>query len=124
MGDHRVNLNLAIHIPVYNFRDIRAPSCPAKGRAAPGTTGHQLKGAGADLFASPRHTDNNGFAPAFMGAFQCDTHHICIADTFKAVICPAAGQLNQMGGQIARYFRWIDKVGHAKAGSPALLVII
>ena len=32
-----------------------------------------------------------------MGAFQCDTHHICIADTFKAVICPATGQLNQMG---------------------------
>ena len=61
MGDHRVNLNLAIHIPVYNFRHIGAPSCPAKGRTAPGTAGHQLKRASADLFASPRHTNYNGF---------------------------------------------------------------
>ena len=104
MGDHRVNLNLAIHIPVYNFRHInRYPSCPAKGRTAPETAGHQLKkGGNGSLFPAPATPIMMDF-PAFMGAFQCDMHHICIADTFKAVICPAAtGQLNQMGSQVAR----------------------
>src|SRR3954447_9600967 len=44
MGDHRVDLDLTLHIPVDNFRYVGAPARTAEGRPLPNAAGNQLEG--------------------------------------------------------------------------------
>ena len=46
VGDHRVNLNLAVHVPIDYARNIGAALGAAKRCAAPHATGDQLERAG------------------------------------------------------------------------------
>src|SRR5262249_44828684 len=49
MRDHRVDFDLALHVPVDDFRHVGAPARAAKGRALPDAPGDQLEWAGCDL---------------------------------------------------------------------------
>ena len=44
--DHWVDLDLAVHIPVDNFRDVGSPRSAAKSRTTPRAAGDKLEGAG------------------------------------------------------------------------------
>ena len=46
VGDHRIDLDLAIHIPVDNLWHISAAARPAKGGTTPAATGDKLERAG------------------------------------------------------------------------------
>ena len=53
--NHRVDLDLAVHIPINNLGYIGTPACTAKGSATPASTCHQLERACRNLL--PRAGD-------------------------------------------------------------------
>ena len=61
VGDHGVNLNFAVHVPIDNLWHIRAPTGAAKSRAAPDSARNQLERTGADFSSSRRHPNNHAF---------------------------------------------------------------
>jgi hypothetical protein len=56
--DHRIDLDLALHVPVDDFRHVGAAARAAEGRALPDAPGHQLEWAGRDLRAGRRDAAN------------------------------------------------------------------
>jgi hypothetical protein len=60
VGDHRVDLDLAVHVPVDDLRHVGAAARAAEGGAHPGAAGDQLERAGGDFLAgaaTPMTTD-------------------------------------------------------------------
>src|SRR6478736_8216790 len=51
MRDHRVDLDLALHVPVDDFRHVTAPARAAKGGALPHPPGDELERTGRNLSA-------------------------------------------------------------------------
>src|SRR3546814_4469896 len=66
MGDHRVDLDLAVHVPVDDLGYVGAALRPAESRAAPVAPGDKLERAGADLLARLGHADDDAGAPTAM----------------------------------------------------------
>ena len=114
MGDHRVYFDLAVHIPIDNFRHICPPGRAAKRRTAPHPARDQLERPRADLGTRRRHPDDDAFAPALMGRLKGCAHHRHISRGVKGVICAPTGQFDKMGNQIALYFGSIDENSPAK----------
>ena len=83
VGNHWVDIDFAIHIPIDNFWHICSATRTAKGRATPASSGHQLKRAGADFLTSASNANDDRFTPSFMRTFKRLTHNLDIADTFK-----------------------------------------
>ena len=114
MGDHRVYFDLAVHIPIHNFRHIRPPGRPPN--AVPRHTRPVTSWNGRVLISAPA-----GATPMMMLSPQplwAASRAVRITDTFargvKGVICAPTGQFDKMGNQIALYLGWVDKIGHAK----------
>src|SRR6185295_17967805 len=57
MGDHRVDCDLARHVPVDDLRHVGAALGAAEGGAAPVAARNELERAGGDLLASFRDAD-------------------------------------------------------------------
>src|SRR3546814_5559405 len=70
MGDQIIDIKLAVHIPIDDFRHIGATARAAKGRSLPLPPRKQLERPRGDFGARFGHADNNPLAPAFMAAFQ------------------------------------------------------
>src|SRR5438105_127803 len=66
MGDHRIDLDLAVHVPVDDFGNVGASACATERRAFPDAAGHQLERPGGDFLAGLRDPDDDGYAPAAM----------------------------------------------------------
>ena len=64
MGDQVVDVDLALHIPVYNFGHIGAAPCTTKGRAFPLAASDQLKRAGRDFRTRLSHANDDAAAGA------------------------------------------------------------
>src|SRR5262249_883546 len=64
MGDHRIDLNLSVHVPVDDLRYIGAAARAAECGALPDSAGHQLEGTGGDFPAGLRDADDDGNSPA------------------------------------------------------------
>src|SRR3954451_22759097 len=62
--DETVDVDLAVHVPVDDFRHIGATASATKGRPFPDTPGHELKRARRDLAAGARDADDDAHAPA------------------------------------------------------------
>jgi hypothetical protein len=75
VGDHRVDLDLAVHVPVDDLRHVGAAARAAEGGAAPGPAGDQLERPGGDFLRRPGNADDDRFAPALVRAFQRRAHH-------------------------------------------------
>lgn len=120
VGNHRVDGNLPVHIPIDDLGHICAPFRAAKRRPAPVAARHQLERAGGDFLAGFGHADDDPGAPALVAAFQRLAHDIGIAGAIKAVIRPAIEQFDQMRDDICGVL-WVDEVGHAELLAPILL---
>ncbi len=124
MSDHRVDLDLAIHVPVDNLRHIGAAARAAKGRALPHAPRHQLERTGGDFLTGLGHADDDAFAPAAMAGFQRLAHHSRVAGAVESIVRAAIGQGHQMGDDIALDLFRIDEVGHTEAFTPFPLVVV
>src|SRR5690349_10439480 len=64
VGDHRVDLDLTVHVPVHDPGDIGPPFRAAESGAAPVAAGNELERPGRNLFARLSHADDDRGAPA------------------------------------------------------------
>src|SRR5690606_19512011 len=122
VGDHRVDLDLAVHVPVDDLRGVGAAAGPAEGRAAPDPAGDQLERAGGDLLAGLGHADDDALAPAAMAGFQRLAHDRDVAGGVEGIVGAAVGQGDQMRDDVALDGLRVDEVGHAEAATPGLAV--
>src|SRR5665213_1751946 len=86
VGDEVVDVDLAVHIPVDDFRDIGAAARAAEGGAAPDAAGDEMERARGDFMTGRRDADDDRFAPAAVAAFERLPHDVHIADAFKGEI--------------------------------------
>src|SRR5512134_2629349 len=70
VGDQIVDVNLPLHVPVDDLRDVPPAARAAEGGAPPGAAGDQLERPGRDLLAGAGDADDDALAPALMAAFQ------------------------------------------------------
>src|SRR5262252_8659983 len=128
--DHRIDLDLALHVPVDDFRHVGAPARAAEGRALPDTPGDQLERTRRDLRAGRRDTDDDGLAPAAMAGFERLTHDGDVAGAVEGIVGAAdlvgaaLGHVDEVRDQIATNLFRIDEVGHAEALAPLLLGVV
>uniref|UniRef100_A0A0N5A603 LigA n=1 Tax=Parastrongyloides trichosuri TaxID=131310 RepID=A0A0N5A603_PARTI len=123
VGDQLIDIDLAIHVPVNDFRHIGAAARTAECCAFPDTAGDQLERTGGDFLASFGHADDDALAPAAVTGFQRLTHDHGVAGAVEGVVGAAVGKLDQMGHHVRHVLR-IDEVGHAEATAPLFLVAV
>src|SRR5262245_11531673 len=63
VGDHRIDLDFSVHVPVDDLRNVGAAFRPAESGAAPDAAGHKLEWTSGDFLAGLRHADDDAFAP-------------------------------------------------------------
>src|SRR5215472_10611866 len=112
VSDQIVDVDAAVHIPVDDLRHVGAAARAAEGGALPDAAGDELERPGRDLLAGAGDADDDADPPAAMAAFQRLAHRRDIADAFEAVIGAAAGQLDEIGHEVARDLARVDKMGH------------
>src|SRR4029077_1450759 len=66
VSDHRVDLDLSLHVPVDDFRHVGAAARPAECRSFPNPAGDQLERSGRNFCAGRRNADDDGLAPVAM----------------------------------------------------------
>src|SRR3546814_19828971 len=75
MGDHRIDLDLAVHVPVDDPGNVGAALSAAKGCPLPDAAGDELERAGADFLPRFGHADDGSFPPAARTTFESGAHH-------------------------------------------------
>src|SRR6266481_5097793 len=70
MGDHRIDLDLSVHVPVNDLRHIGAATRAAERGAFPHAAGHKLERPGRDFLSGFRHPDYHGDSPAAMARLK------------------------------------------------------
>src|SRR6202012_707635 len=75
VGDHRIDLDLAVHVPVDDFRHVGAAARAAERRTLPDPAGDELERPGGDLLAGFRNAHPHRNAPAAVTGFQRLPHH-------------------------------------------------
>ena len=59
VGDQVIDIDLAVHVPVYDFGDIGTTTGAAEGTAAPYAAGDQLEGTSGNFLPGTGYTDNH-----------------------------------------------------------------
>src|SRR6185295_12625925 len=80
MRDEVVDVDLAVHVPVDDLRNVGAAARPAERRAFPDSPGDELERARANLLPRSSDADDDRDAPAAMAAFERLAHHVDVAD--------------------------------------------
>src|ERR1700759_1150260 len=81
MRDHRVDLDLALHVPVDNFRHVGAAPRAAERGPLPRPARNELKRARRNLGAGGRNPDDDRLSPTAMTGFQRLSHDSDVAGT-------------------------------------------
>ena len=70
MGDEIVDVDLAVHIPVDDFRHIGAPARAAERRTFPDAAGDELERPRRDFLTRGGDADDDACPPAAVAAFE------------------------------------------------------
>src|SRR4051812_19912671 len=124
MGDHWIDLDLSVHVPVYDLRHVGAAARAAESSAFPYPAGHELERPGCNFLSGFGDADDDGNAPAAMAAFQRLAHHGGIAGAVERVVRAAVGEPNEVLHDVAGDLLGIDEMGHAELAAPFLLGIV
>src|SRR5579863_5143545 len=89
--DQRIDRNLTVHIPVDDFRNVRAPPRTTERRALPYSTCHELERPSLYLLPCPGDTNDNRNSPAAMSTFERLTHQLHITHTLETIVGAAIG---------------------------------
>src|SRR5256885_8741041 len=112
--DQVVDVDLALHVPVDDFRHV-APALGAAERGAlPYAAGDELERARLDFLTRARDADDHRHAPALVAALQRLAHHVDVADALEAVVGAALGQVHQVRDQLGAGFFRIDEMRDAE----------
>src|SRR5204863_9897293 len=102
VGDHRIDLDLAIHVPVDDPRHVGAASRAAEGGALPHPSSDELEWPRRDLGTGWRDADNDADTPAAMADFQRLAHHRDIASAVERIV--------RATDLVGAFLRYVDKV--------------
>src|SRR5205085_4631840 len=69
VGDHRIDCDLPVHVPVDDLGHVGAALRPTERGAAPVAPGDELERAGGDLLTGLGDADDDAGAPAAVAAF-------------------------------------------------------
>src|SRR5712671_7191655 len=94
VGDHRVDLDLAVHVPVDDPGHVGAPARAPEGGALPHPAGHELERPGGNLGTRGGDADDDRLAPAAVRGFERLAHYGDIAGAIECVI----GAADLVGG--------------------------
>src|SRR5918993_4377265 len=116
VGDQRIDLDLALHIPVDDLRHVRAAPGAAEGGAAPDAAGDELERPRSDLLAGGGDADDDALAPAAVTAFERLAHGVDVADALEGEVGAAAGEVDdRLHDLVPAGLVRVDVVGHAEA---------
>src|SRR6185312_782634 len=107
------DVDLAVHVPVDDLRDIGTPARAAECRSFPYASGHELERARADLLSRAGDADDRRDAPAAVAAFERLAHDVDVADAFERIVGAAAGQLDQIRDEVLADLLRVHEVRHA-----------
>src|SRR6201996_9711353 len=124
VGDHRVDLNFSIHVPVNDLRYVGAAARAAERRALPDTAGDELERSRGDLLAGLCETDDDRYAPAAVAGLERLAHHVGVAGAVEGEVRAAVGEGDEVLDDIARYLCRVDKVGHPEPAAPIRLGVV
>src|SRR5450631_865330 len=124
VGDHRIDLNLSVHVPINDLRDVGAAARTAERGTFPHAAGDELERPGGNLLAGLRDSDDHRDAPATMASLESLAHHVGVSGTVERIVSPAIGQCDEMLYDVASDLRWIDEVRHSEAPTPLRLRIV
>ena len=128
VGDHRIDFDLSLHVPIDDFRYVGTAARAAESGAAPDPAGDELKRPRRDFLTGTGNADNNALAPAAVAAFQRRAHQVDVADALECVIgAPdlvgaALGHVDEVRHEVAADVFRIDEVRHAEALTPGLFI--
>src|SRR6202048_4043527 len=128
--DHRVDLDLALHVPVDDFRHVSAAARAAERGALPDAPSDKLEGTRCDFRTRRGDTDDDGLSPAAMAGFQGLAHDRHVAGAIEGVvgaadlIRAALGHVDEVRDDIAADLLRIDEMRHAEALAPFLFAIV
>ena len=94
VGDHLVDIDFPLHVPVDDLRDVCSTSCTTECGTAPRPPGHQLERSRGNFLACAGHTNDAALPPTLVTALKRLAHNIHVADALKTVINTATGHLN------------------------------
>src|SRR5205814_3949257 len=76
VGDHVVDGDLAVHVPIHDLRDVGPPLGSAEGGPLPHSPRDELKGTRRDLLARPGDADDYAGAPTLVAALERLAHRL------------------------------------------------
>src|SRR5215210_4249659 len=120
VGDHGIDLDHAVHVPIDDARNIGAAASAAEGGAAPDAAGDELEGPCRYLLTRAGDADDHRLTPALVAGFERGTHDFHIADAFEGVIGAAAGQFDETSDEITSEVSRVDEMRHAESPTPLL----
>src|SRR5215218_1415998 len=124
VGDHRIDLDLSVHVPVDDFWDVGAATRAAEGGAFPHPAGDELERPGRDFLAGFGYPDHDRDAPAAMARLERLAHHSGVAGAIEGVVGAAVSERDQMRHDVAADLGRVDEMRHAEAAAPFVLVVI
>src|SRR2546429_3423478 len=86
VSDHRIDLDLAVHVPVDDFRHVGTAARAAERCALPDPAGNELERPGGNLLSGFRHSDDHRHAPAAVARLQRLAHHGGITGAVEGVV--------------------------------------
>lgn len=123
MRDHRVDLDLALHVHVDDLGHVGAAFGAAERGAAPVAPGHQLERPRRDLLARFGHADDDRGAPAAMAGLERGAHDVGIARRVEGIVRAAIGHLDDFRDDIlAAHALGVEERGHAELAAPFLAI--
>src|SRR4051812_30079416 len=94
--DQTVDVDLAVHVPVNDLRNVGAAARAAECGAFPYAPGDKLKRSRLNFFAGAGDTDDDRLTPASMAALERLPHEVDVADALETVVGAAVGQRDQV----------------------------
>src|SRR6478672_9118996 len=101
VGDQIVDVDLPVHVPVDDLRNVRAAACAAEDGAFPDAAGHELERTRTNLLSRACNADDHRYAPPAVAAFERLPHHIDVADALERIVGAATGEFHEVQDEVA-----------------------
>src|SRR5690606_41642081 len=103
MCDHRVDLDLAVHVPFDDLWHVGTAPGATERRSLPDAARDELEGTRADLLTGAGDADDDRLAPATVAGLQRRAHDVDVARAVECIVGttdlvrPALRHVHEMG---------------------------
>src|SRR4029078_647160 len=123
VGDHRVDRDLPVHVPVDDLGTVGPALGAAERRAAPVAAGDQLERTRRDFLPRLGDPDDDARSPAAVAAFERGTHDLRVAGRVERIVGAAVRYPQHfIDDRLAVLAAAVDEIGHPELAAPFLAV--